>query len=80
MLFSNGWGLSLAYTLATTFYQLATFSSHPQSSIMTLAAVALFNLLMLAVMKNIRLPPARLSVRNLQAGGCEGCSKKGSCH
>ncbi|HBV40289.1 MAG TPA: ferrous iron transport protein B [Erwinia sp.] len=80
MLFSNGWGLSLAYTLATTFYQLATFSSHPQSSIITLAAVALFNLLMLAVMKNIRLPPARLSVRNLQAGGCEGCSKKGSCH
>jgi len=80
MLFSNFWGLSLAYSLAATFYQLATFTSHPQSSSIVLVAVALFNLLLLAVMKNIRLPPARLSVRTLDANGCMGCSKKGSCH
>jgi len=80
MLFSNFWGLNLAYTFATLFYQFATFSSHPQFSAVTLVAVALFNLLLLTVMKNIRLPPARLTVRTLAVSGCSGCSKKGSCH
>lgn len=80
MLFSNFWGLNLAYTLATLFYQLATFSSHPRSSAAILAGLALFNLALLAVMKTIRLPPARLAVRTVAASGCTDCSKKGSCH
>ena len=80
MLFSNFWGLNLAYSLATLFYQLATFSSHPQSSAFTLLAVALFNLLLWIVMKNITLTPERLAVQTLRVNGCAGCSKKGSCH
>ncbi|WP_380183268.1 Fe(2+) transporter permease subunit FeoB [Kalamiella sp. sgz302252] len=80
MLFSNFWGLNLAYSLATLFYQFATFSSHPQSSAITLATVAIFNLCLWAVLKNIRLKPERLTVKTLDAVGCAGCSKKGSCH
>lgn len=80
MLFSIGWGLNLAYSLATVFYQLATFSSHPASSSLTLLAVLAFNLLVGWRMKRTTLPPERLAVRMVTAPGCSGCAKSGSCH
>ena len=80
MLFSNFWGLNLAYSLAALFFQLATFVSHPQSSAIIIAAVVAFNLLLWLMLKNITLSPQRLEVRTIVATGCAGCSKKGSCH
>lgn len=80
MLFSNFWGLNLAYSLAALFFQLATFASHPQSSAIIITAVVAFNLLLWLMLKNITLSPQRLEVRTLTATGCAGCRKKGRCH
>lgn len=81
MLFSVFWGLNLAYSLATLFYQVATFSEHPQYSSVTLLAIALFNLLIWLILKNIHLPPRRLAVRTVGAENrCQGCAKSGNCH
>ncbi|WP_034917623.1 Fe(2+) transporter permease subunit FeoB [Erwinia sp. 9145] len=80
MLFSIFWGLNLAYSLATIFYQFATFTQHPQSASATLLAVVLFNLLLWITLKKVRLPPERLALKTLTASGCQGCAKSGSCH
>lgn len=80
MLFSNFWGLNLAYSLAALFFQLATFTRHPQSGAIIIAAVMAFNLILWLILKNLTLSPQRLEVRTLVASGCTGCSKKGSCH
>lgn len=80
MLFSIGWGLNLAYSLATIYYQLATFSDHPQSSSLILLAVAAVNLLIWLKLKTITLAPERLVVRTVTDKPCTGCAKNGNCH
>ncbi|MDG6777192.1 Fe(2+) transporter permease subunit FeoB [Thiomicrorhabdus sp. zzn3] len=40
-LYSGGWSLFLGYSTAVAFYQISTFSSHPQSSSLWLSAIAL---------------------------------------
>lgn len=80
MLFSIGWGLNLAYSLATLFYQLATFSDHPLSSSLIVLAVIGFNLLLWWKLKRTALPPERLEVRVITGKDCAGCTKSGSCH
>lgn len=80
MLFSIGWGLNLAYSLATLFYQLATFTDHPQSSSLTVLAVIGFNLLLWWKLQRTSLPPERLEVRVITGKACTGCTKSGSCH
>lgn len=80
MLFSIGWGLNLAYSLATLFYQLATFTDHPQSSSMIVLAVLGFNLLLWWKLKRTTLPPERLEVRVITGKACTGCTKSESCH
>ncbi|VTR61863.1 Ferrous iron transport protein B [Serratia fonticola] len=47
MTFSILWGLNVAYSLATLFYQFATFSQHPQYSATAILIVLLFNALVL---------------------------------
>lgn len=51
MLFSILWGLDMAYSVATLFYQLATFSAHPLYSSVCISAVVIVNVLLLAVMR-----------------------------
>ncbi len=80
MLFSNFWGLNLAYSLAALFFQLATFGHHPETAAVIIAMVVAFNLLLWTVMKNITLPPQRLESKSIAASGCAGCSKKDRCH
>lgn len=82
MMFSILWGTSLAYSLASVFYQLVTFSRHPQSSTVILTVVILFNFLLWIMLKNVRLQPERLTVRTVTtpAKGCSGCAKSGNCH
>ncbi|WP_163362916.1 hypothetical protein, partial [Klebsiella aerogenes] len=47
MTFSILWGLNVAYSQATLFYQAATFNQHPQYSLTAILAVVLVNLLVL---------------------------------
>ncbi|MCE1897160.1 ferrous iron transport protein B, partial [Enterobacter hormaechei] len=43
--FSILWGLNIAYSLATLFYQTVNFSQHPRYSLVCILAVVLFNVL-----------------------------------
>ncbi|OTA20520.1 ferrous iron transport protein [Xenorhabdus beddingii] len=54
MLFSILWGLNVAYSLAALFYQATTFSAHPASSLITILAVILFNVLVFIGLRRAR--------------------------
>jgi ferrous iron transport protein B len=78
MTFSILWGLNVAYSLATLFYQVATFSQHPQYSLTAITIVVLFNLLILFGLRRAR---SRVTVRlgnATPAACCQGA--KGNCH
>ncbi len=78
MTFSILWGLNVAYSLATLFYQAATFNQHPQYSLTAILAVVLVNLLVLFGLRRAR---SRVTVRlgnATPAACCQGA--KGSCH
>ncbi len=78
MTFSILWGLNIAYSLATIFYQTATFSQHPQYSMIAIAIVVLFNILVLFGLRRSR---DRITVRlSNDADGAACCSSKGNCH
>lgn len=79
MMFSIFWGLDIAYSLATVFYQLANFSAHPQQSIVTIAAIVIFNVLLIYGLYMMR---DRVMTR-IPTSSSEGCcknSKEGHCH
>jgi ferrous iron transport protein B len=78
MTFSIAWGLNVAYSLATLFYQIASFGQHPQSSIMIIAIVLIVNALILFALRKAR---SRVSVK-LQASDPGNCcqSPAGDCH
>ncbi|MDI5419156.1 hypothetical protein MJI12_26175, partial [Salmonella enterica subsp. enterica serovar Kentucky] len=42
--FSILWGLNIAYSLATLFYQVTSFSQHPTYSLICILAVIVFSL------------------------------------
>ncbi|AOM42922.1 Fe(2+) transporter permease subunit FeoB [Xenorhabdus hominickii] len=77
MTFSILWGLNVAYSLAAFFYQITTFSAHPQSSLITILAVILFNVLIFIGLRRAR---SRVTVtfNNTADRDC-GCSND-SCH
>ena len=78
MTFSILWGLNVAYSLATLFYQVATFNQHPQYSLTAILAVVLVNLLVLFGLRRAR---SRVTVRLGNATPAACCqSAKGSCH
>ncbi len=78
MTFSILWGLNVAYSLATLFYQVATFSQHPQYSLTAIAIVVLFNLLILFGLRRAR---SRVTVRLGNATPTTCCQgAKGDCH
>lgn len=51
MLFSMFWGLTMAYSFATVFYQSTTFVAHPLYSIMCISIVIVVNALLLILMR-----------------------------
>lgn len=57
MAFAVGWGLNIAYSLATLFYQMATFSAHPVASLWRIALVLLVNALLFAGLRRLRYQP-----------------------
>lgn len=88
MIFSILWGLNVAYSLATLFYQTATFSSHPQQSLITLGGVLLVNALILIGLRGSRsrvlsdlmmVSQDGLSKGPISAGGCKGCAAGKKC-
>lgn len=51
MLFSILWGLDMAYSFATLFYQLTTFAAHPLYSSICIGTVVIVNAIVLALMR-----------------------------
>ncbi|HGM5492003.1 TPA: Fe(2+) transporter permease subunit FeoB [Serratia fonticola] len=78
MTFSILWGLNVAYSLATLFYQTATFSQHPQYSATAILIVLLFNALVLLGLRKAR---SRVTIRLRSAASASCCqSSQSDCH
>ncbi len=79
MTFSILWGLNVAYSLATLFYQAATLRDHPQQSLSIIALVIIINVLILFGLRRAR---SRVTVRlpsNTPTSSC--CQSSGNdCH
>ncbi|CAA2929492.1 Fe(2+) transporter permease subunit FeoB [Arsenophonus endosymbiont of Bemisia tabaci] len=54
MTFSILWGLNVAYSVSALFYQIATFSQHPQYSAWVIGMLVVFNLLLIALLRHSR--------------------------
>jgi ferrous iron transport protein B len=78
MLFSIFWGLDLAYSLATLFFQVANWAANPFNSGVTIGAVVVFNLLVFICMRQAR---SRVSLSMLPRTAPACCqSPAGDCH
>jgi len=83
--FSILWGLNIAYSLATLFYQTASFSAHPQYSLVCILAVVLFNVLLLGGLRRARsridvnLLASRKTTDGCLTGGCKSCPQGKAC-
>ena len=78
--FSILWGLNIAYSLATLFYQTASFSQHPAYSLTCILAVILFNVLVIGALRRARsrVDVNLLATRKTVASCCD--SPAGDCH
>ncbi len=83
MMFSILWGLNVAYSLATLFYQGATLVHHPLQSVTIIAAVVLVNALILTGLRCSRSRQTIAVAVNVlpssSGGGCKGCSEGKKC-
>jgi len=70
MTFSIFWGLYVAYSLATLFYQAATFSEHPAYSGGIILIVLIFNAVVLTSLRKAR---SRVSVHLQPRNMAECC-------
>ncbi|AHG19991.1 ferrous iron transporter B [Chania multitudinisentens RB-25] len=78
MTFSILWGLNVAYSLATLFYQAATFTQHPQYSLLVILSVLAFNALLLLSLRKAR---SRVTIRLRSATPVSCCqTPQGDCH
>lgn len=78
--FSILWGLNIAYSLATVFYQTVNYSQHPRYSLICLLAVVLFNVVLLGLLRRARsrVDVNLLATRKTAATCCN--SPAGDCH
>ncbi|MBU9813134.1 Fe(2+) transporter permease subunit FeoB [Rahnella sp. C60] len=79
MTFSIFWGLNVAYSLATLFYQAATFSRHPAHSAGMILSVLIFNAIVLTALRKAR---SRVSI-HLHPRNVAACCKPATgsdCH
>lgn len=80
MLFSFFWGISLAFTFATLFYQSVTFSEHPVYSACCLFSVIVVNLVIILFFRKWgeKVKETQFDITLLKKGlGCGDC--KGRC-
>ncbi|WP_279049433.1 Fe(2+) transporter permease subunit FeoB [Cedecea davisae] len=80
MTFSVLWGLNIAYSLSTLYYQSVTFSAHPRFSLVCILAVVLFNVLLLGGLRRARsrVDVSLLATRKKPSTCCQ--SSAGDCH
>ncbi|MCL5500544.1 Fe(2+) transporter permease subunit FeoB [Escherichia coli] len=78
--FSVLWGLNIAYSLATLFYQVVSFNEHPVYSLTCILAVILFNVVVTGGLRRARsrVDVNLLASRKTVASCCE--SPAGDCH
>ncbi|SNY71746.1 Fe(2+) transporter permease subunit FeoB [Enterobacter sp. CC120223-11] len=78
--FSILWGLNIAYSLSTLFYQVSSFHQHPRYSLVCILTVVLFNVVVLGLLRRAR---SRVNVNLLATRKTvESCcsSPAGDCH
>jgi ferrous iron transport protein B len=78
--FSVLWGLNIAYSLSTLFYQVASYSQHPRYSLTCILSVILFNVVVLGLLRRAR---SRVNVNLLATRKTvDSCcsSPAGDCH
>ncbi|WGL98463.1 Fe(2+) transporter permease subunit FeoB [Arsenophonus sp. aPb] len=77
MTFSILWGLNVAYSVSALFYQIATFSQHPQYSAVVIGLLVVFNLLLITLLRHSR---KRITLKlNHNVHKCNH-RERGSCH
>ncbi|WLI77965.1 Fe(2+) transporter permease subunit FeoB [Kosakonia sp. H02] len=78
--FSVLWGLNIAYSLSTLFYQTVTFRQHPIYSLTCILAVILFNVVVIGLLRRARsrVDVNLLATRKTVASCCD--SPAGDCH
>ena len=79
MMFSVLWGLNIAYSLSTLYYQTVTFSTHPQFSLVCIFAVVLFNVLLMGGLRRAR---SRVNVSLMSTRKVAACCETSTsdCH
>jgi len=77
MMFSFFWGLNIAYTTATLFYQTVTFADHPVFSATCLISVLILNGIILLTLRKAgnRVQAIPLMLRE-ERGSCHGCHSR----
>ena len=73
MTFSFFWGLNIAYTTATLFYQTVTFAKHPAYSAICLLSVLAVNGIILLAMRHAGRHFTLPIILKNEKGGCSGC-------
>ncbi len=78
--FSILWGLNIAYSLATVFYQTVNYSQHPRYSPVCILAVILFNVMVIGLLRRARsrVDVNLLATRKTPTTCCS--SPAGDCH
>ncbi|MCS2148953.1 Fe(2+) transporter permease subunit FeoB [Scandinavium manionii] len=78
--FSVLWGLNIAWSLSTLFYQVASYNQHPRYSLTCILSVILFNVVVLGLLRRAR---SRVNVNLLATRKTvDSCcaSPAGDCH
>lgn len=81
MTFSILWGLNIAYSLSTLYYQTVSFKEHPQYSLICILVVILFNVVLMGGLRRARsrVNLSLMSTRKTAAAACCEAST-GDCH
>lgn len=77
MIFSILWGLNMAYSLATLYYQIVNFSAHPTYSAVAITLVVIFNIIVLFSLRRAR---NRVTFRLTSSTPASCCDSKNRCH
>ncbi|MDR7344012.1 ferrous iron transport protein B [Pantoea alhagi] len=80
MSFSIFWGLNVAYSLATLFWQFSRIGQQPLTSSLIILLVLLFNAVILLLLRRVKLPPQRIPIRVLHVASDEKPLTRGECH
>ncbi|AFJ45355.1 ferrous iron transport protein B [Shimwellia blattae DSM 4481 = NBRC 105725] len=80
VMFAVFWGMDIGYSLATLNYQIASFSAHPQYSLVCILAVILFNVVVIGLLRRSRsLVDVNLLTQGKPVSSC--CqNSSGDCH